>query len=201
MCHLVLDKSREPSPRLQDVRGSDRVVVGAGPSGLAAAIVLAGAGQHVRVLERRPDVGWRFSGDFQRLENWTSPRDVLARLGDLGIHAEFDHQPVREVTFYDSHLRPAVLRSREPLFCLVRRGPTAGSLDRALLEQAQAAGVDVRFGERMYRAEPRWIVATGPQTGETTILLAQVPSEPAATLLRGRRTAFWQEVRQWTAPR
>lgn len=144
-------------------RGGDRVIVGAGPSGLAAAIVLAGAGERVRVLERRPDVGWRFAGDFQGLENWTTVGDVLSHVNELGIRSEFDHLPVREVTFYDDHLRPAVLRSREPLFYLVRRGPAEGSLDRALLEQAQAAGVEVCLGERVHRAEPGWIVATGPQ--------------------------------------
>ena len=46
-------------------------VMGAGLSGLAAAIVLAKAGKEVHVHDIRADSGARFDGDFQALENWS----------------------------------------------------------------------------------------------------------------------------------
>jgi len=52
--------------------------------------------------------------------------------------------------------------AHRPLFYLVRRGPGAGTLDTALLRQAQAVGADVRLGEAAAVAGPGTIVATGP---------------------------------------
>lgn len=138
-------------------------VVGAGPSGLAAAITLAKAGREVRVVERHHGVGGRFHGDMQGLENWSSQEDALDRLMALGIEPTFDHKGFDEVTFYDSRLRPNVARTQRPMFYLVRRGPGEGSLDRALLTQTLAAGADVVFGEHRRTASPGTIVATGPE--------------------------------------
>lgn len=47
-----------------------------------------------RVFERRRDVGARFHGDFQGLENWSTEKDVLEELASFGIETAFDHTPV-----------------------------------------------------------------------------------------------------------
>lgn len=55
-------------------------ILGAGISGLTAAINLAKAGYKVDVYERNKDVGMRFGGDLQGLENWSDKEDVLEML-------------------------------------------------------------------------------------------------------------------------
>ena len=70
-------------------------IAGAGPAGLAAAITLARAGRRVVVHEARNEVGARFGGDLQGLENWTSRDDVLEDLRQLGITTGFEALPCR----------------------------------------------------------------------------------------------------------
>ena len=141
-------------------------VVGAGPAGLAAAITFAKAERPVRVLERHRSVGQRFHGDMQGLENWSVPEDALDRIRGMGIDADFDYRPFDAVTFYDSQLRAAVVRTPRPLFYLLRRGSTSGTLDTALLRQARAVGAEVRLGETAHTAAPGTILATGPGSAD-----------------------------------
>jgi flavin-dependent dehydrogenase len=51
-------------------------IVGAGPSGLTAAINLARAGFKTIVYEKYSDVGIRFSGESQGLEIWSMKENV-----------------------------------------------------------------------------------------------------------------------------
>ncbi|MFV1992184.1 MAG: NAD(P)/FAD-dependent oxidoreductase, partial [Acidimicrobiales bacterium] len=139
-------------------------VIGAGPAGLVAAATLARSGLPVRVVDQGEDVGHRFSGDFQGLENWSTTQDVLDWMLELGVQADFEYEPFHEVTFYDHHLKPTLAQATSgPLFYLIRRGPMEGSLDRALLTQARAAGASVQFGHQAKKARRGNIIATGPR--------------------------------------
>ena len=139
------------------------VVVGAGPAGLACAIVLARGGRKVVVREWKDRVGHRFHDDFQGLENWTSELDVLEELAAVGIAADFDHHPFDRGTVFDPSARSYVVKGRRPLFYLLRRGSGKGTLDSALLAQARAAGVEVRFGDRVKTFADAGILAAGPR--------------------------------------
>jgi len=141
-------------------------VSGAGPAGLAAALHARLLGKPVVVYERRKDVGVRFHGDFQGLENWTSERDVLLELEALGIQADFDYWPFHQVTCFDPVGKAHVFRSRRPLFYLLRRGRVTGSLDYALKQQALHGGIDMRFGQSISQLPHGGIVTHGPQRAD-----------------------------------
>ena len=145
-------------------------ILGAGPAGLAAAITLAAAGRRVRVLEKRSRIGGRFHGDFQGLENWSHHDDVLTEFADHGLPARFPHRPFHDVNVLATDGSCTVLRSAEPLFYLVRRGPDPDTLDSALLEQARALGVDVAFDQTSACLHTGDIVATGPSRPNVTAI-------------------------------
>lgn len=136
-------------------------ILGAGPGGLCAAIVLAQSGREVHVHERYNVIGKRFQGDLQGLENWTLPQeDVLSQLRRFGLQTNFAATPFKEVTLTDGK-NSFQRKSSEPLFYLVKRGPFSDSLDTALCKQAADAGVKIHYRSK-YNAEDADIVATGP---------------------------------------
>jgi len=142
---------------------SDITIVGAGPSGLACAIVLARAGRRVMVREWRAQVGLRFHDDFQGLENWSRDQDVLEELASAGITADFERHAIVTATIFDPSGRRYQVRGKRPLFYMLRRGPSQGTLDRALLEQALAAGAEVRFNDHVRDFDGPGVLAAGPR--------------------------------------
>ncbi|MEO6487220.1 MAG: NAD(P)/FAD-dependent oxidoreductase [Thermoanaerobaculia bacterium] len=134
-------------------------VAGAGPSGLAAAITLARAGRKVEVHEAKPDVGRRFIGDLQIIEGASETESVPAFLDRIGIERNFYFRPATAATFYDHRGVSRAIRSKEPFGYFIRRGAEDTTLDRGLLAQARALGVNVIFNSRLTSAD---IFATGP---------------------------------------
>jgi flavin-dependent dehydrogenase len=134
-------------------------IAGAGPSGLSAAIVLARAGRQVEVHEAKPAVGTRFIGDLQIIEGTSERESVPDLLRRMGIETNFYFRPATWATFYDHRDSARVIRSKEPYGYFIRRGSEGETLDRGLLAQAQALGVNVIFDSRLSAAD---IIATGP---------------------------------------
>jgi len=152
---------------MSDVMQSDPIQIGgAGPAGLAAAITLARAGRRVLVHEAQCVVGHRFDGDFQGLENWSTQQDALDLLRELGITTEFAMLPCSRGYSFDAWGERYDLAGSKPLFYLVERGPGAGTLDTALLEQARGLGVEVRFNSRLDSLEGPGILAAGPKAAD-----------------------------------
>ncbi|MCI0396012.1 MAG: NAD(P)/FAD-dependent oxidoreductase [Chloroflexi bacterium] len=139
-------------------------ILGAGPSGLSAAINLARAGYDVHVFEKRGDAGKRFHGDLQGLENWSNDRNVLDDLRRMNVEINFDCDPMLKLVITNGYRRRESRYTR-PLCYLVKRGAFPGSLDQGLKAQALAAGVNIHFKQTLPEEEAD-IVATGPISRE-----------------------------------
>lgn len=138
-------------------------ILGAGLSGLTAGIVLARAGRRVVIHDLRADSGARFSGDFQGIENWTSPTDFFDEMRAWGIDTGgFEATAMRAIDVVGTDDRSVRIASDRIAFRLVRRGVHAGSLDQGLKADALRAGVELRCRSRSDPAGCR-IIATGPR--------------------------------------
>lgn len=148
----------------------DIEIAGAGPAGLVAAINLARAGCKVTVYEEKPDVGHRFHGDFQGLENWSSEEDVTDLLERFGIYnklyTDYICQPYKKLMVFDSEFRKTIFQSERPFFYLVRRGSWRGCLDYGLMEQAIESGVEIVFNKRVDKLEKGGIIGIGPRAAD-----------------------------------
>lgn len=137
-------------------------ILGAGPSGLTAAINLAKNGFFVKVYEKNQDCGMRFRGDFQGFENWSSTNDILNELKSMNIECDFWNKPITQAEFYDYKLNKRTVSFEKPGLYLVRRGSFSGSLDYSLKNQALKNGVEIIFNKRI-REEGSDIIAGGPK--------------------------------------
>lgn len=145
-------------------------IAGAGPAGLTAAIVLARQGRKVRVYEKHPDVGHRFHGDFEGLENWSSTKDITEWIAEFGIETDFLFVPYDRVKVYAPGIHPIEMRSTRPVFYLVQRGAGAAAFDSGLKEQALSAGAEILFGRKDGHPDGSAIVATGPRCANVVAL-------------------------------
>lgn len=127
LSHGLWASSASPAPAARPLSGAneaDVLVVGAGFTGLAAALRLAERGASVTVLEAR-DIGFGASGRNVGLVNaglWLSPREIVERLGNdygerlMGLlgdaptrvfelieHHGMDCEAIREGTLHCAH--------------------------------------------------------------------------------------------------
>jgi flavin-dependent dehydrogenase len=135
-------------------------ILGAGLSGLVAGINLARNGYEVDVYERNEDVGKRFNGDVQGLENWSEKKDILEELREMNIEISFDCDPFSKMTLTNCS-KTKKINSPRPLFYLVKRGSSWGTIDYGLKAQAMKLGANLHFRQTLSQEEAD-IVATGP---------------------------------------
>jgi flavin-dependent dehydrogenase len=139
-------------------------ILGAGISGLTAAINLAKTGYKVDVFEKRSEVGKRFHGDFQGISNNADPQDALEELISCNIAINFPYTPLYTITLTNGKKKYDISVKR-PLHYLVRRGSSPDSLDYCLKEQALDLGIIIHFGETLPENEVD-IISSGPIPGK-----------------------------------
>ncbi|GJM15996.1 MAG: NAD(P)/FAD-dependent oxidoreductase [Thermodesulfobacteriota bacterium] len=155
--------------RTNNLLGKDlRVhIIGAGPASCVAAINLAKAGIAVVIHEQKSDVGSRFNGDFQGIENWSTNMDALEFLSSIGISINFLCDPYSIGTFYGPSMKEYIIRTSRPLFYLIKRGTDSNSLDQGLKQQAIDSGVKIIWNDRIKHSHYQTtIIGTGPRAAD-----------------------------------
>ena len=135
-------------------------ILGAGISGLSAAINLAKKGYDVEVFEKRSDCGKRFLGDLEGFENWSSKVDVLKEINSMNIKTNFDYNPYKKLSVCDGN-EVLDIDLDIPMFYLVTRGAIGNSIDQALKNQALDEGVKIHFNAKK-SIQDMDIISTGP---------------------------------------
>jgi len=130
---------------------ADALVVGAGPVGLMAALVLAKRGVRVEVIDRE----WRTGAHSYAL---ALHAQSLRLLDELGLRAEILSEAFRieRVAFYEGGERKAEVRlmsveQPDASLAVLRQDVLEQSLEKALEHQ----GVKVRWNHELLRVEPQ----------------------------------------------
>lgn len=134
-------------------------ILGAGLSGLTAAINLAKAGKNVRVFEKRKAVGEQIFPNFQslKMEKNTPLQDYFAGLGLEPRN--FGHIELSKAHFL-TRTRSIHLTCKRKGSCVLRGG--GNSLEYALFLQAKKFDMKFEFGSKIAERDAR-IVACGPR--------------------------------------
>ena len=137
--------------------------MGAGLSGLAAAITLAKQGVEVHVHDVRKDSGERFDGDFQALENWSMDADFFDQLTEWGYDTnEFKATEFSVVDLI--HPDDEITKTHTPnvAYRIVERGTSDHTIDQGFKRMAIAAGANLHYKSRV-KEEDCQIIACGPK--------------------------------------
>ena len=128
-------------------RKTDVLVVGAGPTGLVAALTLADAGVAVEIIEEQADT----AGHSYALALHPASLQILDRLGLAEVLLATGRR-IPLVGLYEGAARRAVLSvgdARYPLLALPQ-----SALEHLLVEALAKKGVRVRWSHRLARLEP-----------------------------------------------
>ncbi|GIW21967.1 MAG: NAD(P)/FAD-dependent oxidoreductase [Candidatus Sericytochromatia bacterium] len=145
-------------------------IAGAGISGLSSAIFLKKFGFLPEIYEIKSSVGYRFKGDFQGFENWSSDKDIIDILKDLELDINFNFIPSYTFKVCSPKRNLKTFESKErPFYYLIQRGFKEGYLDYSLYKQVENLNIPVYFNCKNLPKDIK-IFATGPNKASAIIL-------------------------------
>ena len=154
-------------------------ILGAGPSGLCAAINIARTGGKAVVHERRAAIGMRFCPNLQGLRYlYMPPEEFLPQLG-LKADVKFHYFPRTVICTRKRKVELDCSGGSQMPFVLRGAGGTDGgesrkdSLDAALFSEAEKLGVEFEFNSRARESDVQ-IVATGSKGEPDSAALGSV---------------------------
>lgn len=130
-------------------------ILGAGLSGLSAAINLAKEGKEVELFERKSDVGQHTKPNYQGLLR--THGDPMGYLESFNLEPKFDLLRLSKA-FLCTRTRDIDVKLKEPIDFVMRGGKT--SLEYGLYNQAKSLGVKFYFNKKLDIQNAN-IVATG----------------------------------------
>ena len=141
-------------------------ILGAGISGLSAAITLAKNGYNVEVFEKNSQAGGRFKRDFQGLRNFGSKNiDSIKEFEKFGFRIKSYKKLMRIVRYSRSHSVEVVSKNK-PIYYLVLRGKNKNSIDSQLTNLAVNHGANISYNTNLNISEAD-IVAIGPSRADS----------------------------------
>ncbi len=136
-------------------------ILGAGISGLSAAITLTNNEYKSAVFEKKSHSGGRFKRDFQGLRNFGNGNiDPIREFKELGICIK-PYKKLMRIVRYSRSYNFEVISNSRPIYYLVLRGKNKNSIDTQLASSALDLGVNIVYNTRLDVNEAD-IVATGP---------------------------------------
>src|SRR5437868_650455 len=121
------------------MRWFDALIIGGGPAGATAALLLAEAGWSVALVEQKRFPRRKVCGEYLSATNWP----LLARLGIADTFVDLAGPPVRETAIFAGKRQYRAALPRPNAGGLWGRALSRERLDTVLLQRAVSRGVTV----------------------------------------------------------
>ncbi|MDD4082015.1 MAG: NAD(P)/FAD-dependent oxidoreductase [Sphaerochaetaceae bacterium] len=122
-------------------------VLGAGPAGLSAAIVLSNAGNKTIVYESSPLIGGRSGTNIQAMRNYGSDKDIIKKIESYGIKMPKLNSITKIIKYSPTYRTDEIYSEDEPIFYTFKRGPSPDSMESSFAEQAKNKGAQIILGK------------------------------------------------------